>query len=632
LKLKRRRSSAASAGGPRRKVEPTPLRIPEHKIEEVRERADIVAVVSRYVDLKKSGRSFKGRCPFHEEKTASFHVTPDLQRFHCFGCQVGGDAIAFLQRYLGKSFVDAVRDLAREVGVELEFAQDPTFRERAQLKEATDLAAEHFRSMLWNEERGQRARRYLRERGVPDDAAKAFGLGWASASWSDLSDRLLKAGMLEWGVKAGLVQKRPTAEGYYDLFRGRLIIPIRSPEGRTIAFGGRLIDGSDGPKYLNSRESSLYRKSDTLYGLDQAREEIRRRRSALLVEGYFDCIGLHIAGIENAVALCSTALTSGHLAALSRAEAKELVLLLDGDEAGRSAVERLAGSLLAAGASAKVALLPQGEDPDSFARKQGGEEVRALLSKAPPLSEHLLHSILPEGSGASFEEKMRALERIKPIAAQLPVGLTRSAFLAALSSHCGLPAAELEVELKGKSRALRPAPKPSPARSLAPGGTAPAVPAPRTPDAVEAAYVAALLRDPSLLASDPFRVFDELSHPGLRSIVAELSAGQAAEEAIFESSDEVKAAVEKASNQLPADSSEVRRTFALLGRRLKLRRIDEQLLQIAKITGQVPGASELTEETRRLQAERIDLLALKKRVIEEAILVPAGTKAGCRTV
>src|SRR5262249_39600661 len=197
------------------------------------------------------------------------------------------------------------------------------------------------------------------------------------------------------GAKAGLVQKRPTAEGYYDPFRGRLIIPIRSPEGRTIAFGGRLIDGSDGPKYLNSRESSLYRKSDTLYGLDQAREEIRRRRSAVLVGGYFDCIGLHNAGLENAVALCPTPLTSGPPAALSRAEAKELVLLLDGDEAGRSAVERLAGSLLAAGASAKVALLPQGEDPDSFARKQGGEEVRALLSKAPPLSEHLLHSILP---------------------------------------------------------------------------------------------------------------------------------------------------------------------------------------------------------------------------------------------
>ncbi len=620
------------------------MRIPEHKIEEVRERADILAVVSRHVELKKSGRSYKGRCPFHEEKTASFHVTPDLQRFHCFGCQAGGDAIAFLQRYLGKSFVDAVRDLAREVGVELEYAEDPAFRERQQLKEVTDLAAEHFRSTLWSEERGRRAREYLEGRGVSGDVAVTFGLGWAPLSWSELSDRLLKAGMLEWGVKAGLVQKRPTAEGYYDLFRGRLIIPIRSPEGRTIAFGGRLLEGTEGPKYLNSRESSLYRKSDTLFGLDLAREEIRRRRSAVLVEGYFDCIGLHSAGMKNTVALCSTALTPGHLAALARVDAKELLLLLDGDDAGRAAIERLAGSLLAAGAATKVALLPQGEDPDTFARKMGTEAVRALLSSARPLSQHLLHSLLPEGRAASFESKMQALERLKSISAQLPIGLTRSAFLSALSAHCGLPAAELEAELRGKVRPVRPVPKQGSAVHPEPLGDAPGRrsdpvgksggphnparrPVPRPPDAVEVAYVAAVLRQPSLLAGDPFRLFDELSHPALRALIADLVAGQAPEEALFECSDEVKAALQDASRQVPADSSELTRTFTLIGRRLKLRRIDEQLLQIARVTGQVAGANELTEETRRLQAERIDLLALKKRVIEDTIAVPAGTKA-----
>lgn len=605
------------------------MRIPEHKIEEVRERVDIVAVVSRYVELKKSGRSFKGKCPFHEEKTASFHVTPDLQRFHCFGCQVGGDAIAFLQRYLGKSFVDTVRDLARDAGVELEAAQDPAFLERQQLKQVTDLAAEHFRSMLLDDERGKKAREYLDGRGVSADSARAFGLGWAPASWSELSDRLLKAGMLEWGVKAGLVQKRPTAEGYYDLFRGRLIIPIRSPEGRTIAFGGRLLEGSEGPKYLNSRESGLYRKSETLYGLDQAREEIRRRHSAVLVEGYFDCIGLHIAGVKNTVALCSTALTPGHLAVLGRADAKELFLLLDGDEAGRAAVERLGGSLLAAGVSAKVALLPEGEDPDTFARSQGADAVRAVLSAARPLSEHLMRTILPGGRAASFEEKMQAFGRIKPIAAQIPVGLTRSAFLAALSSHCGLPAAELEVELKGKTHVLRPAPKPTQTHAERKAST----PAPaRPPDRVEAAYVSALLRNPALLGTDPFRAFDELSHPGLRAIVAELTAGQAPEEAVFDASEEVKGRVEETSRHLPEDSGELAKTFSLLARRLKLRRIDEQLLQIAKITGQVAGANELTDETRRLQAERIDLLALKKRVIEEETAVPAGTKSRWKSV
>ena len=598
------------------------MRIPEHKIEEVRERADIVAVVSRYVELKKSGRSFKGKCPFHQEKTASFHVTPDLQRFHCFGCQVGGDAIAFLQRYLGKSFVDTVKDLARDVGVELELSYDAGSRERQQLKEVTDFAAEHFRALLWDEQRGRKAREYLHGRGVSDEVARSFGLGWAPMSWTDLSDRLLTAGMLDWGVKAGLVQKRPTAEGYYDLFRGRLIIPIRSPEGRTIGFGGRLLEGAEGPKYLNSRESSLYRKSETLYGFDLAREEIHKRRSAVLVEGYFDCIGLHLVGAKNAVALCSTALTSGHLAALQRADAKELVLLLDGDEAGRAAVERLAGPLLAAGASAKVALLPEGDDPDTFARKQGGEAVRSLVLSARPLSQYLFSSVLPQGPSASFEEKMRALERLKPVVAQLPVGLTRSALMLALASHFGLPAAELEAELKGKARPIQPAPKPTStapeSRAADPSPSRPARPA----DSTEAAYAAALLRDPSLLADDPYRVFDELSHTGLRALIADLAAGQAPGEALFECSEEVKQSVQDGARQLPGEADELPKAFMALIRRLKLRRINEQLLQIAKIAGQLASADEQIE---RLQAERIDLLALKKSVLD-LTAAPSRTK------
>ena len=598
------------------------MRIPEHKIEEVRERADIVAVVSRYVELKKSGRSFKGKCPFHQEKTASFHVTPDLQRFHCFGCQVGGDAIAFLQRYLGKSFVDTVKDLARDVGVELELSYDAGSRERQQLKQVTDFAAEHFRALLWDEQRGRKAREYLHGRGVSDEVARSFGLGWAPMSWTDLSDRLLTAGMLDWGVKAGLVQKRPTAEGYYDLFRGRLIIPIRSPEGRTIGFGGRLLEGAEGPKYLNSRESSLYRKSETLYGFDLAREEIHKRRSAVLVEGYFDCIGLHLVGAKNAVALCSTALTSGHLAALQRADAKELVLLLDGDEAGRAAVERLAGPLLAAGASAKVALLPEGDDPDTFARKQGGEAVRSLVLSARPLSQYLFSSVLPQGPSASFEEKMRALERLKPVVAQLPVGLTRSALMLALASHFGLPAAELEAELKGKARPIQPAPKPTStapeSRAADPSPSRPARPA----DSTEAAYAAALLRDPSLFADDPYRVFDELSHTGLRALIADLAAGQAPGEALFECSEEVKQSVQDGARQLPGEADELPKAFMALIRRLKLRRINEQLLQIAKIAGQLASADEQIE---RLQAERIDLLALKKSVLD-LTAAPSRTK------
>jgi len=599
------------------------LLIPERKIEEVLERTDIVAVISRYVELKKSGRSYKARCPFHEEKTASFHVTPELRRFKCFGCQAGGDAITFIQRYLGKSFVDSVRELAREVGVDLESAVDPLAQTRRQLREATDLAAERFKERLWNPQHGRIARDYLAGRGVSEETARRFGLGWAPLSWNELTEALLKAGMLDWGLSAGLVQKRPQADGYYDVFRGRLMVPIRSPEGRTIAFGGRLLEGDAGPKYLNSRESPLYNKGETLYGMDQAREEIRRKRRAVLVEGYFDCIALHQAGIRNAVALCSTALTPGHLALLSRSDAKELVLFLDGDEAGRKGIERVAGVLLAAGATARVALLPDNQDPDSFVQSQGEAAARELLERAKPLTEHLFTDVLPKGREGSFEEKMSAIERLKPIAAGMQVGLVRSVFFAAMANHFGLPAAELEAAIRGKPGHYRPAPKLT-ASPTASGPTPRKTSADRPPDRLEATFVAALLLDPALKAKDAFGLVGQLLHPGLRALVA-YAESDGLEEAMLVASDPVRAAVEEATKQLPGDEAARLELFLAVCRKLKLRRIDEQLSYIARVAGQVDAADDWSEETKRLQGERITLLALRKQVLQGAAKNPAET-------
>ena len=595
--------------------------IPEHKIQEVAERTDMVALVSRYVELKKSGRAYKGRCPFHQEKTASFYVWADTRRFKCFGCQAGGDAISFVQRYLGKPFADVVRDLAREAGVDLEAAVDPSARERAMVKEATDLAAEHFKQCLWDAQKGKVARDYLASRGVAEEQWRAFGLGWAPEGWTELADKLQRAGFTEHGLKAGLISPRSRGDGHFDMFRGRLIIPIRSPEGRVIAFGGRLLlGGTDGPKYLNSRESRLYNKSETLYGLDMARDDVRRRKSAVLVEGYFDCIGLHQSGVRNAVALCSTALTPGHLAALQRAEARELVLLLDGDEAGRKAVERLAGALLAAGTPTRVALLPEGEDPDTFARKAGADGVAALLSGARPLTAHLFTVLMPGGAQASFEEKMAALERLRPIAAQLPQGLHRSAFFAALAAHSGLPARELEGTLKSKVAPQPPSPAaPSPvpfARGVPAQRPAPAAPqaAERPPPELEACYVAFLLREPSLRGMDPWQGVDELRHPGLRTLLARLAGGSTREDALFEASPGVKAALERESRNLPGEDAGLEPAFRRVGQKLALRRIEERLAEIAKLAGQVAGGNDLTEDMRRLQAERMELLELKKQV------------------
>ena len=581
--------------------------IPEHTIDEILERVDLVALVGRHVELKKSGKSFKGRCPFHQEKSASFYVTPELKRFKCFGCQAGGDAIAFVQRYLGKTFVDAVRDLAREVGVDLTAAEDPSARERQHLREVTDLALEHFKGLLWDPVEGKVAREALAARGVSEETARTFELGWAPEAWSRLADALLARGLLEFGLQAGLVQRRTRGDGAYDVFRGRLIIPIRAPDGRTVAFGGRLLVGDQGPKYLNSKESRLYAKSDTLYGLDRARDEVRRRRSAVLVEGYFDVIGLHQAGVQHAVALCSTALTPGHLAQLQRVDARELILLLDGDEAGRKAVERLAPALLAAGSSARVALLPEGEDPDTFARSRGGDAVRALLDAAVPLSEHLFRTLLPEGRSATFERKMEALGRLRPVVAELPMGLLRSAFFSGLAAYTGLPAAELEAGLRGKGAPVRPVPKPA--------GATPTVRVERPLDRAEAALAALFLTRPELIRGEAAsEVLDEVTHPGLRAILAQLQTGAAPADALEGASPRLRASVEAAQGLLPRDAQQLPEAFETLSRRLKLARVKERLDHIARSTALLVGAHELDEETKRLQEERGELLRLKRQL------------------
>lgn len=581
--------------------------IPEAKIQEVRERVDMIALVQRHgVSLKKSGRSYKGLCPFHQEKSPSFYVWADEKRFKCFGCQAGGDAISFVQRLLGKPFVDTVQDLAKELGIDLEAAVDPAMKEKQQVKEATDFAARHFQERLWDPAAGQHAREYLRSRGLTEELMRAFGLGWAPLAWTDLADKLREHGLLAFGEKAGLVSPRKGGDGYYDLFRGRVMIPIRSPEGRTIAFGGRLLEGDDGPKYLNSRENRLYNKSDVLYATDQAKDDIRKKKSAVLAEGYFDAIGLHQAGVKNALALCSTALTPGHLALLKRLEAKELVLLLDGDEAGRKAVERLAGPILNAGTNCRVAVLPEGEDPDTFARKAGAEAVQKLVHDAPTLTQHLFATMLPDGPAASFEDKMAALERLKVITEQIPVGLVRSAFFGAMARHFGLPAQELEASLRSKvAPPVRAAPKPQ----------APAEP---PPDQLEASWAACALRDRNLLQKDELRVIDELKHMGLRALVSAVQQGKAPEDALYDASDSLKGALQKASDFLPADPAALEQAFRSVCRRLKLRAVEDRLQHIARETAKVPGASsELTQDTRDLLEERGQLLDLKRRLLSQ---------------
>ena len=291
-------------------------RIPDRVIEEIRERADIVQVVGRQVSLKRSGSSYKGLCPFHSEKTPSFQVHPDKQIYHCFGCGEGGDVFSFRMRHDGSDFLDTVRELAQEFGVEIPSTGGDRASRSAPLYELNDKALAWFRRNLRGPAGGP-ARAYLERRGVPQDLVDRFQLGWAPAGWDGLLSELRRErASLERATEAGLIAARQSGEGHYDRFRNRLVFPITEPTGKVVGFGGRSL-GDDTPKYLNSPESPIYRKGRALFGLSLAIDPIRQRGRVVVVEGYFDLIALHRAGIAYGVASCGTALTADHAARIN---------------------------------------------------------------------------------------------------------------------------------------------------------------------------------------------------------------------------------------------------------------------------------------------------------------------------
>src|SRR5205085_2724549 len=407
--------------------------ISDEKLQELRDRVDLVAVVQRRVPLKKSGHDWKGLCPFHGEKTSSFYVVPDKKMFHCFGCGASGDAIKFVMQVEGRSFRDAVEQLATEAGVDLT-PPDPEEQRRsarrAALAEVNEKACTFYERVLWEHPKGEIAREHLRKRGITEDTARAWRLGYAPNLW----DSLCKSHALK-GVdprlieEAGLGVPRKKAEGLYDRFRGRLLIPIRE-SGRIVGFGGRLLEGQSDAKYLNSPDTPLYQKGMVLYAQDRAREAIRREGVALFVEGYFDAIGLHQAGVQTAVATCGTALTEKHLELVTKAGARELVFIFDGDNAGIRAAQRASEIAAAAGAPARVLVPPGGEDPDETVLRVGVQGFREMLASAQPSLEFLLDRALGQlPAGAPIEARVRAVDAVKGIVQAAPSPLARDLYV-----------------------------------------------------------------------------------------------------------------------------------------------------------------------------------------------------------
>ena len=417
-------------------------RIPEEKIQEIRERVDIVDVVSSYLPLKRSGANHQGLCPFHGEKTPSFNVNAPRQIFHCFGCGVGGNVFSFLMRMEGLSFPEAVRRIGERVGVEvkeetLSPVEEKRREEAERLVRINEVAADFYHRILLDEPEGAAARRYLRERGYDGEAARRYRLGYAPERWDALAKHLEAKGFDPGLVreKLGLVRAGRDGRSDYDLFRRRLLFPISDSRGQAVAFGGRVLDDSL-PKYINSPESPVYHKGRTLYGLYQAKEGMRQTGEGIVVEGYFDQMALDRAGFGNAVATCGTALTAEHARVLKR-YAKRLLLLFDQDSAGQKATFRAMEALLPEGVAVAVVTLEAGEDPDSFLRKRGPDAFRERMRGARPALEVFMDAVLA-ACGDSVEGRARAVEEFMDRLSLLPSDIERSLYRRLLSQRTGI--------------------------------------------------------------------------------------------------------------------------------------------------------------------------------------------------
>ena len=471
-------------------------RIPDHFIDDLLARTDIVELIESRVPLKRAGREFQACCPFHDERTPSFTVSPTKQFYHCFGCGAHGSAVRFLMEYDRLEFVDAVEELAKRAGLEIPRDAGAARIDAGQELYATlDAAQAHYRGRL---KASDVARRYLAGRGLDAPTIERYGVGFAEDDWQSLIHAIGGDGarmtLLE---RAGLVSKSDQGR-VYDKFRKRVIFPIRDRRGRVIAFGGRVIDANDIPKYLNSPETALFHKGRELYGLYEARQAIGKLSRLLVVEGYMDVLSLAQHGFREAVATLGTATTRDHAELLFR-NAADVYFCFDGDRAGRAAAWRAVENVLPRmkdGRQAHFVFLPDGEDPDSLVRREGAAALEQRLSAAMPLSTFLFNELSNDIDLAAIEGKARLTERARPLIALLPDGAFRDLLHARLTELTGLASASTAAASQDRPKA-RPAAN-VPRRSLV-----------RT-------VISMLVQQPALVeAMQPPYLFSALEQPGI---------------------------------------------------------------------------------------------------------------------
>lgn len=435
--------------------------IPDKIIDEIRERTDIVEVIGSVLDLKRAGRNLKTLCPFHGERTPSFMVNPERQIYHCFGCGKGGNVFGFLMEFEGIGFVEAVRKLAAPLGIEVEryitgsedaSRLDPYYS-------AMRFALDYFsRSLAGGDSAARRAREYLEGRGFSAAAIEQFAIGFAPPNWEGLYRAASGKGFSrEILLECGLIMRSRGGAGYRDYFRQRIIFPIHNLSGRTVGFAGRVLDNSE-PKYLNSMENPVYSKGKILYGLHQSRDEIRKSKNAIIVEGYIDHLMLWSNGVANVCAVCGTSLTEDQARLLAR-YAKRIYIINDGDRAGVRAAVRAADQLLVQGLEAFMVVLPDNEDPDSYVRTRGVEALNGLLRSAPDYFSYLRAEA---GKGRSTAARRRqVVEHLLGTVSRVDDAVRQEILLQELAGLFEIPLETLRIGLRGNRPVRRAAGKPS---------------------------------------------------------------------------------------------------------------------------------------------------------------------------
>ncbi|HTR82309.1 MAG TPA: DNA primase [Bacteroidota bacterium] len=426
------------------------MRIPDDKIEEIRNATDIVEYIGSFVKLKKRGKNYVGLCPFHSEKTPSFNVSPDKGMYYCFGCSRGGDVIKFVMEWDKASYVEAIEILAERAAITIVRTEESiqSANETEKLYSACSFAAKFFHRNLVKTEEGAFALRYFQSRGFSEQTIQEFGLGYSLRAWDGLVKESANEGIKpEYLEKVGLARKRNDG-GYYDSFRGRAMFPIFSSTGRVIAFGARKLYEDDTlGKYINSSETPIYHKSKVLYGLSQAKEAVRERDAAVLVEGYADLISVFQSGTKNVVASSGTALTVEQIQLIAR-YTKNVVFVYDGDSAGVSAMTRGIELLLENNLDVRIAELPQGEDPDSFVKKNGGDAFKELCAKAVTFVDFRANALRREGKLDSPEGKAEAVRMLVQSISKIKDPLRQTFFIKDVAEKYKLYESGLYAELE----------------------------------------------------------------------------------------------------------------------------------------------------------------------------------------